>query len=77
MSHEVERTDADRHRFGRSPSAILVRADFFQRFLAFGALIVLILFFQVSSPHFPTLENFRQHPRRRPSSASWRWAKPS
>jgi ribose transport system permease protein len=40
----------------------VIRADFFQRFLAFGALIVLILFFQVwcvaIGTNFLTFENF-------------------
>jgi len=47
-------------RAGRSSAVI--RADFFQRFLAFGALIVLILFFQVwcmaIGTNFLTFENF-------------------
>ena len=42
-------------------SGALIRADFFQRFLAFGALIVLILFFQVwcvaIGTNFLTFEN--------------------
>ena len=43
-------------------SAAVIRADFFQRFLAFAALIVLILFFQVwcviIGTNFLTFENF-------------------
>lgn len=43
-------------------SSAVIRADFFQRFLAFGALIVLILFFQVwcmaIGTNFLTFENF-------------------
>jgi ribose transport system permease protein len=43
-------------------SGAVIRADFFQRFLAFGALIVLILFFQVwcvaIGTNFLTFENF-------------------
>ncbi len=43
-------------------SGAVIRADFFQRFLAFGALIALILFFQVwcvaIGTNFLTFENF-------------------
>ena len=43
-------------------SGAVIRADFFQRFLSFGALIVLILFFQVwcmaIGTNFLTFENF-------------------
>jgi len=43
-------------------SSAVIRADFFQRFLAFGALIVLILFFQawciLIGTNFLTFENF-------------------
>ena len=43
-------------------SGAVIRADFFQRFLAFGALIVLILFFQAwcmaIGTNFLTFENF-------------------
>lgn len=39
-------------------SAALVRGDLFQRFLAFGALILLIVFFSVANPYFLTFDNF-------------------
>jgi ribose transport system permease protein len=39
-------------------SAALVRGDLFQRFLAFGALIVLVIFFSVANPYFLTFDNF-------------------
>ncbi|MGZ5302358.1 MAG: ABC transporter permease, partial [Actinomycetota bacterium] len=38
--------------------ASLVRGDFFQRFLAFGALILLIVFFSLANPHFLNFDNF-------------------
>ena len=39
-------------------SAALVRSDFLQRFLAFGALILLIIFFSLANEHFLNFENF-------------------
>ena len=39
-------------------SAALVRSDFLQRFLAFGALILLIVFFSVANEHFLNFDNF-------------------
>jgi ribose transport system permease protein len=36
----------------------LVRSDFLQRFLAFGALILLIVFFSFANPYFLNFENF-------------------
>jgi ribose transport system permease protein len=39
-------------------STALVRGDLFQRFLAFGALILLIVFFSVANPYFLTFDNF-------------------
>ena len=39
-------------------SAALVRSDVFQRFLAFGALILLIIFFSFANEHFLNFENF-------------------
>ena len=39
-------------------SAALVRSDFLQRFLAFGALILLIVFFSFANPHFLNFDNF-------------------
>lgn len=39
-------------------SAALVRSDVLQRFLAFGALILLIVFFSISNEHFLNFDNF-------------------
>jgi ribose transport system permease protein len=39
-------------------SAALVRSDVLQRFLAFGALILLIIFFSFANEHFLNFENF-------------------
>lgn len=36
----------------------LVRSDFLQRFLAFGALILLVVFFSFANPYFLNFENF-------------------
>ncbi|MGZ8761484.1 MAG: ABC transporter permease [Aeromicrobium sp.] len=38
--------------------AALVRSDFLQRFLAFGALILLIIFFSIANEHFLNFDNF-------------------
>lgn len=39
-------------------SASLIRSDFLQRFLALGALILLIVFFSLANPYFLNFENF-------------------
>lgn len=39
-------------------SAALIRGDAIQRFLAFGALILLVVFFSFANEHFLTFENF-------------------
>jgi ribose transport system permease protein len=51
-------TTARRPRSSFARSAALVRSDFLQRFLAFGALILLIIFFSLANPYFLNFENF-------------------
>jgi ribose transport system permease protein len=51
-------TTASRPPSSFARSAALVRSDFLQRFLAFGALILMIVFFSISNEHFLNFDNF-------------------
>ncbi len=59
MSREIDVTKGSTFRASSAArSATLVRGDLFQRFLAFGALIVMVIFFSVGNEHFLSFDNF-------------------